>query len=431
MRSIVRLASLVVIGSSLVAAAGCSPAADKEIAESEADVSLVSIDDIAAQLGLTVHAAAWNEKNRGGCYDRFSADPTKQLAFRRYENGAVYWRKVGSGTQSLRCIDITTPQNEKLSFDGMVLEVVFQLGLRAPQYFDHAMGGAGGLVFAGETIGGKVVGKGDIAFHDPDHTCDLVTFDGSNRDEGVALDDSAEYRGIAAGQDAMARCARDTHAANPQQRDEICQPRAMKACHDAVAALVTAARTNPTAVWNSLTAPTTSFGTFQYASVERSPEAGGPLTLSGPLATLAYVYRTRLGKATYAEGAAGTMGLNFEHGYILNNPMSGRYEVHLANANGGTDFPLECQAKFAGDESNQGVANGPIVCFKPTAKLCGPALGRCGASEHCALEVATSCQARCVGPAGEEYPGTQACKMSCESATSMLRQGKCVLGNGI
>jgi hypothetical protein len=424
-------------------AVGCSAAPeDDDSASAEDAVSIQQIEEIAGQLsmGRTLLSLPVAERSKaqkiideGACHKRFAQTLGSLHDYRRYERGAVYFAKTGADTRRILCVDVVTKPEAGSSYsipfslDGMVLETVSQLGLRNLQYFDSAMGGKGGLVFAGETINGKLVGKGDIAFHAPDHTCDFVQFDASARDDGVALDDSAEYKGVAAGQAAMAKCAKETPrsvASTPEKLDQICQPKAMKACHDEVNRLVAAAQSSPSAVWNSVTSPLTPYGTLQWASVERAD--GQSLTLSGPIAALAYVYRVRLGKAKYTLGAAGTTGYEFDGGDIRHNAMSGRYEVHLTD-HGRDEFPLECETKTSSTGASQGVATGPIVCFKPDAKLCGPALGGCSGRTRCDLETVESCQSRCRGPNGEEYPGTQVCMMDCESPTSALRQGKCVL----
>lgn len=169
--------------------AGCS--AESSPADEVAEEDVVGVTDLTAlesALGL-----AKDVKTKGGAYSRKdailksgpcylltrgpNATDAKSWEFRRYTNGAAFFRKLGTAPATgdqrpVACVDLDSAEGNTLALEGFALDAALRYGLGRLEGSD---GGAGHayLTFA----------KGEIEVRDAEHHCgfyDLSTSEPSN-----------------------------------------------------------------------------------------------------------------------------------------------------------------------------------------------------------------------------------------------------------
>lgn len=191
----------------LAGLAGCANPSDEPTPEGASSdiVGVTDLTEMEAALGLEKDVklpnGQWSRGDdklkAGACWkSRFaSADhDASTWEFRRYKNGAAFFRKAGVGAlegdqRAVRCVDVdvnTSGAPETFAFEGLALDVVVRSKLGA---FQGASGGAGHeyMDFA----------RMPIAVQDADHLCGFHDLSGHEASIDPAL---------RAGSEAMRRC---------------------------------------------------------------------------------------------------------------------------------------------------------------------------------------------------------------------------------
>lgn len=124
-----------------LAAVGCAANPTDDDAVKAPDDEVVGIGDfakVASALGLVNGAANATALRAGDCYKALKATPSyPEFEFRAYANGAIFWTKKDSGTNSgdarpILCVDMHQGNAALRSLSGVALDAVFRYDLGKP-----------------------------------------------------------------------------------------------------------------------------------------------------------------------------------------------------------------------------------------------------------------------------------------------------------